>query len=540
MKKEEIIFIKDTIKSIRNEYKTIDKNTLELLEDYKNLEQYILMNYKCNNIYDNFKKQICISFKNVKTNDFYNKFLDYSCINPKRKTTCPLSYLIYKLAELKDYEIFIACNLLKSKSEQSRQKQNFLFSNVLYVDIDKVRGAENLDINANDYNNQLVELLYKNYEVSKVIKPTQIIASGSGLHLYFQIETIYFNNEMRYKFHDILYRLTNLYQGDFNCVDIARILRPPTTYNRKEKFSIAKKVEVKENNLISYELREIEKILDEFEIKNGINSEENVIIPEGFILCQCSETLPFSGDIEDNLEDLVIEIEEDFIEYSTEKVDDWRIKLNKEIINNVDDKNGIINLTKNKKQKKDTFFYLSDYEINGNFPNHYLIQDLLFYIKNRNGYCIGARRNLIFCFYFCFRQYCLMGEKETMKFLMLINSIFQEPLKENELADYFLYLSNYELYRGIKNIKVSNLLHFKEEEIEKMRGTYTDNQEEKQNKKLDRNRKYYKEHYQKKKPDRNTIILCIMNNPTKTNIELSKILNVSTKTIQRMKKDLYR
>lgn len=274
-------------------------------------------------------------------------------------------------------------------------------------------------------------------------------------------------------------------------------------------------------------------------MKSGIYNEESIFIPEGFILCQCSEKLPFSEDLEEISEDLVIELKEDFIDYSISKTDDWRIKLNKEIINNVDDKNGIINLTKNKKQKKDTFFYLSNYEINDNFPNHYLIQDLLFYIKNRNGYCIGARRNLIFCFYFCFRQYCLMSEKETMKYTLLINDFFKEPLKENELKEYFSYLSNYELYRGIKNIKVSNLLNFKEEEIEKMRGTYTDNQEEMQNRKLHRNKQYYKEHYQKKKPDRNTIILCIMNNPTKTNIELSKILNVSTKTIQRVKKDLY-
>lgn len=62
---------------------------------------------------------------------------------------------------------------------------------------------------------------------------------------------------------------------------------------------------------------------------------------------------------------------------------------------------------------------------------------------------------------------------------MLINKIFKKPLPQSDLEYYFKYLSEYNLYRGIKNIKVANLLHFREEEIIYMRGIYTADMEEK-------------------------------------------------------------
>ena len=225
MKIEEIELLKDKIKEIRNNYKTIDKISLQDLTELQKLDEFLLQNYQCSTIYEKCKKQLCIAFRNIKTKEFYNKYFDCSSIAPKRKTTCPLSYLIYKLNDLEDYEIFIACNILQSRSEQSRQQQNFRFSNILYVDIDSVKGSEKLDINSSDYNKKLLQLLYKNYPIISIIKPSKIVGSGSGVHLYFDIDTVEFNNEIRLRYHAILYRLTYAYDGDFNCVDVARILR---------------------------------------------------------------------------------------------------------------------------------------------------------------------------------------------------------------------------------------------------------------------------------------------------------------------------
>lgn len=529
MKKEEIELLKNKINEIRNDYKLIDKNSLQGLTELQKLNEFLLQNYQCNSIYDKCKKQICISFRNIKTKEFYNKYFDCSSIAPKRKTTCPLSYLIYKLNDLADYEIFIACNILQSRAEQSRQQYNFRFSNILYVDIDVVKGSETLDINSADYNKNLLRLLYENYPIIATITPSKIIGSGSGVHLYFDIDTVEFNNVTRLKYHDILYRLTYVFDGDFNCVDVARILRPPYTYNRKEKFNNPKKVEILESNSKRYKLYELEQLLNVYDLKNVQQ------IPEGFIEIENCFEFPFSENDNNNFDNLkgkvddTIFIDEDDLLNDEEIItDNWKIEI-------LSDENTTIH----KKQKKaDNIFNLTDYKQNDDFPNNYLVQDLLFYIQNRNGFCIGARRNILFCFYFAFRQYCLMNEKNAVAYTMLINKMFKKPLPQSDLEYYFKYLSEYNLYRGIKNIKVANLLHFREEEIIYMRGIYTADMEEKRLIRQERAKERYRTNYKKKKPDRNTIITCIINNPLKTNVELADILHISTKTIQRIKKTL--
>ena len=400
------------------------------------------------------------------------------------------------------------------------------------ADIDSVKGSEELDINSFDYNNKLLQLLYKNYPISSIIKPSKIVGSGSGVHLYFDIDTVEFNNETRKKYHDILYRLTYVYNGDFNCVDIARILRPPYTYNRKEKFHKPKKVEILENNSKRYKLYEFEQLLNTYDLEN-IKS-----IPEGFIEIENCFDFPFTHNESLEINDLIKKKDDViFIEDKDLFNDEIPLKDNQNKIIVIDEEI-MDSKTQKIQRKKDNYFILSDYKQNDNFPNNYLVQDLLFYIQNRNGFCVGARRNLLFCFYFAFRQYCLMNEKNAVVYTMLINKMFQEPLPQNELEYYFEYLSNYNLYRGIKNMKVASLLHFREEEILYMRGIYTNDVKEKRIIRQEKARERYRMNYRKKKPDRNTIITCIINNPTKTNAELADILHISTKTIQRVKKTL--
>ncbi len=476
--------LKQYIKNINSEYKN---NENEYIDDLEELDEWLSFHFGCDDDYNNISKQICVIIKDIKTNEFYNKFFDYNKLLPQRETTTPLSYLIYKLAQIEELELYIASNLFIGTNEPRRTQDRVKFSNVFYVDIDKVKGSENLDYNSTDYNKQLVELFYKNYEVAKIIPPSEIIASGSGLHLYFYIDnTFMFNKESTVYYKDILYNLTALYNGDFNCVDTARILRPINTYNKKDKFIKPKKVELMEDNRNTYTFNQLNNLISYCKEKL---KDKSIIEKKPKI----KKTTPLQEGIK-------------------------KPKANKKI---------------------DDYFELTEYETYSNFPNQYLIQDLLYYISNREGAVKGARRNLIYCFYFAFRQYCLFNQEDTEKYCLNINNTyFKEPLKEEELKTYFEYLSSYKLYNGITNIKISNLLKFKQEEILKMRGTYTDNSEERKQIKLERDRRISKQKYINKKPTKTIIITCILNNPEKSDSEIANLLHINRTTVYRHRKDL--
>lgn len=478
--------INNYIKQINEEYKI--KNLWNYDEDDKTdldyIEEWLVNHFVCDEQFEFFKMKICITIKDITTDEFINKFFDYNKLNPKRTLTPPLSYIIYKLSLKSDLEIYIANNLFISTRFPRRKQENVILSNVLYVDIDKVKGSENLNYNSKDYNKQLLDLFYKNYEVAKIIPPSEIVASGSGLHLYFYIDTLFFNQENRFDYIKTLKDLTTLYNGDSNCVDCARILRPIKTFNKKGKFTTPKQVEQLECTEIKYKLCQIE-----------------------ILILRCNEKL--------------------------------KPNTKQKIKKSTPLKEGVKKIKSNK--YKDDYFELQEYENYSNYsnyPNQYLIQDLLFYLSNREGYIEGYRHNFIYCLYFSLKVYCLLENEQIETYIKDINQLFKKPLTEKELIDILNELSIYNFYNGITNIKVKEMLNFDDEEILKMRGTYTSNPDERKQIKLERDRRISKQKYINKKPSRENIINCILHNPNKTNIELAKILNISTKTIQRVKKDL--
>lgn len=476
--------IKTNIKKIENEYKKemdnyyFENDDLEVLGEWLDNHFYLL----CTD-FENYKCQICVTIKNNLTGEFRNKFFPYAKLDPVRTTTAPLSYVIYNLAQIENYEIWVASNLFKNLPKPRRTQENVLLSKVLYIDIDNVKGSEDLDWNNPNYNKQLVELLYKNYPITKYIPPSEIVASGSGLHLYFYIDTFLFTNESKLDYTDTLRALTKLYNGDCNCVDVSRILRPPSTFNKKDKFTKPKKVELVEQTEKEYTLSKLDVLINKFQSEAN-HKEQSKKKPK--------------------------------LDKNTQA--QQRVK-------------------KAKRDYNDNF-ELTDYEENEKYPNQYLVQDLLYFMKNRNYDCDGVRHKLLFCFYFAFKKYCSKDKEEIEEYIISINKLFVEPLKAKELTDIFTELENYNFYNGITNLKVKEMVRLLDEEIPFMRGTYTENQTEKRQIKLERDRRIVKQKYQHKKPTRTEIEICILNNPTKTNVELANILNISTKTIQRVKKDL--
>jgi len=475
--------IKNYINEINEEYKINDLDNYD--EDDKTdldyIEDWLISHFYCSEEFDNIKKQICVTIKDIDTDEFINKFFDYNKLMPQRYKTTPLSYIIYKLSLKEDLEIYIANNLFIGTKEPRRKQEKVILSNVLYVDIDKVKGSENLNYNSKDYNKKLLDLFYKNYEVAKIIPPSEIVASGSGLHLYFYIDTLYFNQENRFDYINTLKDLTNLYNGDCNCVDSARILRPIKTFNKKGKFTTPKQVEQLECKEIKYKLCQIEILILKCNEKLKPNTKQKI-----------KKITPLQDGVK-------------------------KVKSNKH---------------------KDDYFELQEYEIYSNYPNQYLIQDLLFYLSNREGYIEGYRHNFIYCLYFSLKVYCLLENEQIETYIKDINQLFKKPLTEKEIIDILNELSEYNFYNGITNVKVKEMLKFDDEEIIKMRGTYSNNSDERKQIKLARDRRISKQKYINKKPTKTIIINCILNNPTKTNQQLADLLNISISTIKRAKREL--
>lgn len=491
--------INTKIKEINQEYKIkkldnyyADNDDLDVLEDWL-FYHFSLTGTE----YENTNCQICITIKNSISGEIRNKFFNYSKLEPKRDSTAPLSYIIYHLSRVSYYELWIASNMFIHGCKNLRRTQErVLLSKVLYIDIDNVKGSEELDYNHKDYNKALVDLLYKNYLITKVIPPSEIVASGSGLHLYFYIKPFLFIDESRKSYVDCLRALTKLYKGDCSCVDIARILRPPSSFNKKDKFFV-------------YD--------DELD--------KNVITPKKVELMERKEE-------EYTLSNLVT-----LIKKCKSEDDDNNKSKEKQKAKSEKNTQATQVIKKRKKNCNDNF-ELTEYEENENYPQQYLVQDLLYFMKNRNCDCEGVRHNLLFCFYFAFRKYCFMELETAETYIKSLNDLFVEPLTEKELSDLIKKLHSYDLYNGITNVKVKEMVKMLNEEIPYMRGTYTENKDERKQIKLKRDRRISKQKYKPKKPTRTEIEICILNNPTKTNVELANILNISTKTIQRVKKDL--
>jgi len=477
--------LKNYINEINEEYKINNINNYDYDEDNKAdldyIEEWLISHFYCDEEFEFFKMKICVTIKDITTDEFINKFFDYSKLLPKRNKTTPLSYIIYKLSLKEDLEIYIANNLFVSTRFPRRKQENVILSNVLYVDIDQVKGSENLNYNSKDYNKQLLDLFYKNYEVSKIIPPSEIVASGSGLHLYFYIDTLFFNQENRFDYITVLKELTNLYNGDCNCVDCSRILRPIKTFNKKGKFTTPKQVEQLECKEIKYKLCQIEILILKCNEKLKPNTKQKI-----------KKITPLQDGVK-------------------------KVKSNKH---------------------KDDYFELQEYETYSNYPNQYLIQDLLYYLSNREGYIEGYRHNFIYCLYFSLKVYCLLENEQIETYIKDINQLFKKPLTEKELIDILKELSEYNFYNGITNIKVKEMLKFNDEEIIKMRGTYTSNSDERKQIKLERDRRISKQKYINKKPTKTIIINCILNNPEKSDIEIANLLNINRTTVYRHRKDL--
>ena len=155
------------------------------------------------------------------------------------------SVWISSIEELKAYEIHqdkeIFIQQHTKGNKQDRTSKNSKSIKHLFFDIDDT---------------QNLELVLLNIKSNGLPKPSLVVSSGGGFHVYYQLKERTYKN-----ISPILKNLALKIGADTKVIDRARILRLESSYNNKSKYN-KPLVEVVYKNNISYDLNIFEKIAD--------------------------------------------------------------------------------------------------------------------------------------------------------------------------------------------------------------------------------------------------------------------------------------
>lgn len=204
-------------------------------ENYSNLEdtvqKHTIFVFKGNGIDENGEEMSVFLSKIVKQEDFFYSKIPYY-----------IAKSVYKLIRETDIEIFFGVNSFRAMKDidrdffmVERKQRNVCSSKVYFADIDLPTEYQMKS------NEEILNMLKTEYEfLFENIKPSFIVRSGGGVHIYFCLEeSIYLYDEAGDAYKAGLAMLANLFiesGADFHCVDLARILRVPNSVNRKKKY----------------------------------------------------------------------------------------------------------------------------------------------------------------------------------------------------------------------------------------------------------------------------------------------------------------
>ena len=235
--------------SILNKIKEIDAEYKQLYKDYRPtenekklisfLDDIWGLRFQDDSLNDHFQKaSIQLFFIDKKDNaNCFDKSFRLAKLHPKQSNTTPLYFLIARLATSKDYDFYLCPNIFrKSKNRLHHWESNISASNCYFVDIDEIHPPKPI---YNCTEDEILAYLYAQYPLLKQLKPSYILMSGGGLHLYFTLtHTEYlfgnaYTNQTR-RLHKILTgSLITLFKADVACKNLNRLLRTPFSYNLK-------------------------------------------------------------------------------------------------------------------------------------------------------------------------------------------------------------------------------------------------------------------------------------------------------------------
>lgn len=379
-------------------------------------EQIELLNEFLNDVYMWFyeEKNTYLYTSLINENGCKERPFRTSKISPKRKNTKALIEEFIDLIETKENVYFTPNTFYKTKTSGRGQYYN-KFSSVLYVDIDNIEGIEHIETR-NDIEAFLSQFEFLNNE----FYPQYALLSGHGIHLYFCISMVDFFEE-RDMYNRVLFKLCDLLNGDKKCVDSARILRIPFSYNAKDK-----------DNIIQTKFFKLD---DEYNSRGGF---------------------------------LISEMDKFLSPYFNYKHEDERI--NKALKALQKKKTNCKNMrakTKSKENEIDYTYILDDerkskiasYKTSIKTPNERYFYDRINFLENellpyRNYDIIGFRNSFIFIISKLY-QNAKYDYESTLNHCKIINDKFKNPLSSKEILNIVYYTFDENMNKNI-NIKITN------------------------------------------------------------------------------------
>ena len=514
-----------------------------------------------------------------------DKFLRYcftlSKINPKRKSTCPAYFIIYRLAKIENYNMFFKPNIFFRIFENGKVKEGgskndlVCLSNVYFIDIDNLEE----DISKMNYND-IDKLLNDKYKFYKIMKPNIIIKSGGGLHLYWRLwetEDLYKSNYdtaiTRNKHNQIEKILIDLFNSDPNCKDLSRMLRVPFSSNYKDKYPTPRKIEVFFPDFYNQDELDFTEFLEEFTNSESDYLEDfapysqdkfyNEIFNNNLIKNRVSEIIKneicnFKVKQSKSVkwQDLIADLETTFNRTTIQSIEDKkeRIELFNEVFRDTCKKYFAFNLltesqkSKHKKIYTDYFIIYVGYNPNKKTKKHIEKKDIK--DETLQKFKMNGRKNLLdLCdkriydleLWFSLHKDNLKGFRHNF-FYFYINILKTKGVSKNKIKEKCFELYNSQrdkfgfveiqrlidmdnIYR-FSNLEIAETLQFTEEEIKQFKSTYTPEELEinkqinidNQHQKIKVDRKYKRENKWE------TIKNILLNNTDKTNKELINIL----------------
>lgn len=406
---------------------------------------------------------ICCKSKYIRKNGteisvFVNRPIDQDEFAYK-KIDMYIAKVFYRLSQNKHIEVYFGVNSFKGivregKFRIERKQDNVVSSCCLFTDIDLPRELQELS------DEEILSMIKEDLtELFINVKPTYIIRSGGGIHIYYCFDTsIYLENEEQQEEYRCALKTLQLlfqgYGGDPAVVDRSRILRSPHSYNRKEKYGKqGKEVSILEFNDITYDFVQLKKDLA-FLLEGGME-----------------------GLQEDVLDDIFMDYDYSYyIEESNE------VETIKEVTESKS--------RKREKKEQTEIQRMIDFQYKGiqpyydyNDEDYFLARDMMIWLQNRASH-IHLRHKILFFFHYVWYVFDnIRNEEKLMERSIKLNSYFCPSLDDYEIKQLVKYNIRYlgcrkQNYKSIRNTVIQSYLHFTDEELTITQGIYCDTYEE--------------------------------------------------------------
>ena len=518
------------------------------------------------------KGQIIINDRGEPIKKGFDKPFNIKLINPSDEKTCPLWFILSRLAKL-NFNIYITPAIFRlGKGEQHfrRLQVNTKSIQSIILDFDYKTEEEKTFFNnlKSSSTEKIIEhftFRYKkhnkyNKDIEKTIIPNRIMCSGRGFQVEFFLDKPFIlTDKGQETFKEVLKGIINKQGSDTACSDSSRYFRLDYSLNVKEQIIPTITYHLDEE---THTIEELDSILGNNIIRNKKSERAEQRAKEKIATDthnkqirtkaqEAAEKENYTSELKENIyQDNIISIQE----YESIKQAMQEDKHNYYVRLSYDD----INLTREerkekiKEERKKKVFLARLKELN----------EVLIPYRNDKGIKDGYRTHYIFIAAKTY-QYFGSSLNSILEQCREINNLFLKPLTETELYNivYYGFYSKAYIKRGekevqlkdilISNAKVQQLLKISEEE-QRILHHFSYFKEHRKLKDQIYNKMYYEKHKEKLKGYKKqyhkdtyepkmyakyeTYFNILEQNPKATNKELAELLNLSTKQITRIKK----